>query len=645
MRFEGWRWALVASALAGAYAGVHAALDTWHPVGDAASYLERAAGLRRAVLVGDLRAIVRVWSEIGHRPWPGLLGVYVGGLLNLPLAALVGLQATWASALLGAGVHHLGRALSWSTWVQASVLTTLLGQPIWRATTATPLADAALLGIALLTLGLAARWLRDVDEMATPSQAPLASAIACAPAIKPGGMIWVVMPILLALFVESMLAPVELRRRRLLRWCEVAGMVAALLPVTLVVAGGPKVFSAIRAHGVVIEALGCYDESVSTVGQATLWMALAPFHLATLPLALSAMLGGLRTLRVGRDAAAPGRWAGIALLAPLLVHAYLMSSKSMRLLVAGLAPMAVLAAVGWSTLAMAGQRLVGVAACLLWFAGAGWDLTAPSMVPENLDLFQPTGPDAWRSPPMRWLGHVPTSAGAQAWPMAGKALQNVIDANCDPKQTVLLFAEPRLHPGGSSSDYSLGIGAGSFYVPDAQVAPPFAALMARRGCLVDHPNLPLYWPDGRDRIDGEAMNRALHVALLTGQPLVREFAKIAEVPLPDGHAVAIYRRAEAAPPAEQLTWNRWLRSLMPGSGAWARLAGQSADQLAQAGQLTVACELWLAAAATRPYRGLIACPQFGSEVCAQTDEAAAAARAARKAGCAPAPDRSSAGSP
>lgn len=619
-------WAVAGAAVAATYAGLHAAAAALHPVGDAASYLAKAAEFRRALLHADLGALAEVWQGAGHRPWPGLSGIYLGTLLGLPYAGVVALQAGLAGALAGAGIGWAARAQHWPYLAGLAALALLLGQPLWRLTTVIPLADAVLLGSAVLALGLALQWRQSPTSRATWA---LAAALALAPACKPSGAVWVTVPILAGLALEALARARSELPRAAAAFLTLALRSSLLVPTALLIGGGPKVFGFVAHHGLIVESLGLYDESVSGPWQALHWLALAPTHFATPPLLALAIAGAWK----GRHS--PIRLAGLAVVLPLLVHAFLMSSKSMRLLESGLAGLALLSGHAVSELhARRPRHASWLAFAVLGglFMGLAIDIKDDSDTLALVDLAQPTGQGSWRSPPLRIWGALPTSRGAEAWPRAGRAVLAATAQHCDRERTSMLFAEPRLNPGVGSSDYGLGIGARSFYVLDAQANPAWPTLLGSRGCLVTHSQQPLYWPDGRGRVDGEGLIKALHRALerktAADQALTAGFTAVASFVLPDGATATVHKRASDADLTERLLWASWLAEQVPGSGSAAALWAGIGNELQAANRSTEACKVWGYAAAARPFRGLVAWEKISASFFAQ-EQAARSARAQR----------------
>ena len=342
-RWPVWRITALAALVGLAYGVAWRATSDLRTVGDESSYLERGRVLTALLRQGNLHGLYDWFQGTAHRPWPGLLPTYLGSLVGLSEPWLVGLQAAAAWSLLTWAMLRLGRTLALRPSAVAVALALLLTQPLWRAETTAILADTLLTGAALLALAETVAFLQQPDGRACVR---LAAALALVPAMKPGGIIWAVVPLTLAAAVW--LLAVERRapwRWRLVRLMDLAALVGVAVPIGLLLAGGPKVWAMVARHGVSVESLGYYDEAVATLAERSLWLLGVLPRLVTVPLLILAFWGALR----GRG---PGRLAALAvLLVPLLIHAFAMESKSLRLVGAALAGLGGLALLGAQDLA------------------------------------------------------------------------------------------------------------------------------------------------------------------------------------------------------------------------------------------------------------------------------------------------------
>jgi len=620
--------ALAGAALSALYAGLHAWASPLQPMGDVASYLDRGGAFSEAVHRLDVARLVRQWKETGHRPWPGLLGVYVAALLGgaMPLAAA--LQGAWAGALAGAGIGLLsssaGVARSWAFAVTAL----LVAQPLWRLTTAQPFADAVLAGCAVLAIGACARAcaLRSVVAMRVAGVV-LAAATVC----KPAGLVWVSLPMGMAMVAWAARGGAQWpARARLVAEFGRAAAVAA--PAVLVIGSGPMALANITSHGRLIESLGVYDESVHSWADRALWAALAPVHAATIPLCALALAGWWTWAR--RAQGTPVPWLAAAAVVPLCVHAFAMDSKSMRLLTTAIAYLAAAAVGAGAALSVRTSRWAAALAAAVWCVLAVADVSQSSSERELADLMEPVGDMAWRTPPLRLVG-THRQADSQ-WPAAGRALRDAVTANCAHDASLMLFAEPRLAPGGRlESGAGLGITSDSPYVVDTSVRARLDALVVAGGCLVDSDPWHPQWHGGRGRVHAEGLMGRLHRERATGA-LRGAFEAVSQQALPNGVRATVWRRSHAANLSERQALAHALADEMPKSGALAFFWLEVGRALLQDGQLPQGCAVVALAADSHPLRGQVACERANPGLCAAWLDINEARAVAARHGCAPA---------
>lgn len=621
---------LLAAAIGFLYALLHRQIAGTPTMGDEASYVER--GRQLAVAVGHLSfGELYRWLELtGHRPWPGLAPVYAGSLLQLSVPVLVGLQGAAAWAFLAFGLRRLGRTLGLEPVAVAMAFALVVTQSLWRIETTTVFADAMLTGAVALAIAQTVAFL-ELPSAATCWRAGLA--IGLAPAMKPGGVLWSVVPLSLAAGAWLVLLDRRGSLRQRLGWlADLAAVVAVATTVALLLGGGPKAWLLIGRHGLSVEGLGYYDESIQGAGQHALWLLLALARLSTVPLLALAAWGAWRARPALRLTAL------VALLMPLSIHAFAMESKSLRLIGAALAPLAALAAAGahdlwrrraWSpTWAWTGVVVVP----LVLF---GVDLTTPTADLTDKAYLGPVTAGDWRQVQPSWLGANPVGDFASLWHPAAVAIDRAVGQHCKREATTPLYLERRLVVDARDSGYSVGLTPRSHYVPELQTA--FAGpMLEASGCLVTHTGNVLSWEGGHGRLHGEGLVRDLARTVQDrNDPLAQAFAEVARVNLPDGHAVVVWRRVAAADLAERVLWAERLATWMPGAGVWSELWWQVAQAQAAAGQPRAAvCKQLQRAAAARPMRGLVPCERIDPSLClAATVPARAAASRAHELEC------------
>lgn len=579
-------------------------------VGDESSYLERGRALARLVRTLDLRGLFDWYQGTAHRPWPGLLPTYLGSVVGLTEPWLVGLQSAAVWALATWAMLRLARTLRLPPAVVALALALLVTQPLWRAESTAILADALLTSAVLLALAETVAFLRLPDATACLR---VTGALALVPAIKPGGIVWAVVPLLLAAAV-GMLA-IERRAPwswRLLRMADLAAMVGVAVPIALLLAGGPKLWSLVARHGVSVEALGYYDESVATVADRALWLLGVLPRLVTVPLLLLAIWGVVR----GRG---PARGVALAaVLLPLLVHAFLMESKSLRLVGAALAGLSVLALLGLRDLlerVHLPPRAVIAVAALGTLALLGADLLRVAPDQPLWAFTAPTGPGGWRQVHPMLVGANPRTDFGATWAQAAAQVRRIVTRECRLDATSPLFQDLHLVIDPRDSGYQVGLSPRSHYVPDLQQ--PFVDPLVRQGaCLIVHTGQPRSWPDGHGRLHGEGLIDSLASLVQDRRdPLSQAFQPVARVGLPDAHEVVVYRRDREATLEERAAWADRLADWMPQAGVWAGFWRDVGGELDAAGQREKACTNWRRAAASRPMRGLVRCERVDVALC------------------------------
>ncbi len=627
----------VTAALAGfAYGALHRAASGIAPVGDEASYLERGRALLQVVRSVDLHGLLHWFDLAGHRPWPGLAPTYLGTLLQLPLPAVVGLQAGAAWGLAGLGVARLAQVVGARPAAAVATLALLLTQPLLRLESVSVLADGMMLGALAVAFAEFVAFLREPSRV---SSLRAGLTVALPVAMKPSGNLWSV----LALGAAAGLWLLVLDRRGSWRnrvgWLvDLGAVAAAAATAALLVGGGPKSWLLIGRHGISVEGMGYYDESVHGRWEQLAWLATLGPRLATVPLLAAAAWGAVRGPAWLRATALT------ALAVPLAIHAFAMESKSVRLVGYGLVALAALAmpaldlalakaeaGLHWPPRRVA--ALLGLAAVLL----LGSDLVLRAPEPENRVLCGPLAPGDWATFRPTWVGSHRVSDHVAQWQPAVDALRQAIATHCDPEASAVLFAEPNLAAPNNSSTYGAGFTKRDYYVPELQ-QPSAAPLLRARGCLVTHSAGALYWPGGHGRLHGEGLVRELANLLTEGKdPLAGSFAQVAQVPLPSGAHVTVYQRPRAADAAEAAEWGDRLARWMPEAGAWSETWLAMADQLAAAGApKTEICRQLGRAARARPVRGLFACERVDPALCLHAVlPARQAAKQAQALGCPP----------
>ncbi|MSP90504.1 MAG: hypothetical protein EXR79_01665 [Myxococcales bacterium] len=619
-------WLVCAAAILGAtYGGAHRALSDLTVVGDEASYLGRGEEIAAALRSLNPRALFDLFDLARHRPWPGLLPVYVAGALRLPEVVAFALQGAAAWALLAFAITRAGRALGLRPAAVVAALAVAVTQPLWRAMATEVLADALAYGAVALAVAETLAHLR------APSQRTVWAAglaIGCAPLAKPGAFVWAVLPCAtLALLhaLQPMLDPVQRRvalRERLRRLCDLGAVVAAAVTAAVLVGGGHKAWHGIRGHGLALERLGYYDEAVHSLADKALWWVTALPRLATLPLLGLAIWGAF----VARG---PARLVPVVVLLPLSVHAFAMEAKSLRLSGAALAGLVVLAAVAFDHILAQRARWQGLLAALALVGTllvCGRDLLQVAPVRGGLHYLGPLAAGDWREVAPVWVGvHAPTDQ-ARRWRPAVEGIQAAVQRFCRFDTTAMLFMELRL-AAGRDSGYGAGLAKIDYYVADLTVARD-APLFASGGCLVARPGAPPAWPGGHGRLHGEELPQHLtHMLGAPGDPLARAFETVARVPFPAGDAAVVYRRKTGPDLAERAAWAERVAKWMPESGFWAGLWLETGRALQVAGRTAEACVNLARSAASRPARGLVPCAELSAELCAATALPARAARA------------------
>jgi hypothetical protein len=612
--------ALVAG-IAFTYATLHRQTSLLLTFGDEASYLERGHALGLALSRHSPRALYEWFDLAGHRPWPGLAPAYLGLGLDLPQSVVVGLQAAVASALFAYGLLRLGQILQVRPLALAVALTLGLLQPLWRAEATTLLADAMLTGATLLAIAETVAFLRH-PQGNTCIRAALA--IGITPAMKPGGIVWAVLP--LCLTAGAWLLLVDRKPARLARLLDLAALVAIAVVLALLLGGGPKAWVMIARHGASVEGLGYYDEAVNGRGEQWQWLGLALPRLATVPLLALAAIGAWR----GRG---PARWAALAtVLLPLAIHAFAMESKSLRLLGTALAGLSVLAMLGtdallqrWPVPMRSGMAICGA----LVLAVLGLDLGSVASVREIWRWGGPLHPGDWRDVDLLWLGRNPRTDAARTWGPAARQVASVVRAQCRPDATSPLFQDLRLVARPDDSSYAMGLSARHYYTPELQ-APFVSPLLEARACLLVHTGGALSWPGGHGRLHGEGLIQQLaRLVQDRGDPLAQAYLPVARVELPDGQAIVVYRRDQEATLEERTQWADRLASWMPQAGIWAGLWRDVGVALRTAGRTTEACVQLERAMDARPLRGLVPCERIDVGLC--LDATVPAAQAKREA--------------
>jgi hypothetical protein len=622
--------ATVAALTGLAYGFLHRWLGPVPPMGDEASYLGRGQELALALATFDFTGVAEWWSLTGHRPWPGLLPAYAGAVAGVPLPVLVGLQAGSAWALAAVGVARVGRVLGVRAAAVAITAALLVTQPLWRAESTAAMADAMLTGTLLIAFAELFAFLRAPDGAAC-LRAGLA--IALPVACKPAGNLWSVAALGLGAAVWLLLVDRRDRWQVRAAWLAELGAIAAVGATTVALAaGGPKTWAMIERHAMAIEGLGYYDEALAGTGDKLAWLAGIAPRLATVPLLAAALAGTWLTRGPTRVVA----WVAVAV--PLMVHGLAMESKSVRLVGAALAGLLVLALPACDALVLRvrWQKTPWVAlACAIGLVPILRDLLTRAPDLQTRGLAGPMRAGDWRDVPVTWIGHHPVTDFWAKWREPAQAARRAVDQHCDRAVSTTLFYERRLIADPTQSGYAAGLTARDFYAPDTQKLDP-RPLVAARACLVVHTGGALYWPGGHGRASGEAV--VAHLAALVQdpkEPLAAAYRSVARIPLPDGHALVVYRRDHAADPGEQAVWADRVARWMPVAGAWAEFWRDTAERLAAAnGDRALVCRNLQRAALSRPLRGVVRCERVDVDLCAAAALPAHAARLrAKKLAC------------